>query len=145
MPAANRPLLRRWLLFLGLAVLSSACSNPMEDDEGQSLGVIRFYQDPLVIAAPDTVAVGEPFQVSVTTYGGGCTSQGDTRVRVDGRSADITPYDINRPGICIDILNHFEHTASLAFPDPGTIRISFHGMQHPEDILILETREVVVR
>ena len=145
MSTTNHALAMRGILLMGAAALALACTNPLEDGENPRIGTIRFYQDPVVITVPDTVDAGETFQVSVRTYGNGCTSLSHTKVRLDGRTVDITPFDLERGAVCADVLAMFDHTATLVIPEAGTARIRFHGWQLPEERVVTETREVVVR
>lgn len=61
------------MLFPALFLLAS-CSSPVElavpDDEGRVLGAIEHYGDPVQVEMPLRVSAGEPFTVTVTTYGG---------------------------------------------------------------------------
>jgi len=138
--------LTRVFLFVMVLTSVSGCDDFLSSDNDRRLGVIVFYDDPVVITVPDTVFVGQPFSVSVRTYGNGCLSQGNTKVRTEGLSVDVTPYDIhNGTELCIDILNKFDHTASVTLTEPGTAEIRFHGKQLPENTRITEVREVVLR
>ena len=108
--------------------------------------MIAFLGDPVVITVPDTVFVGQSFSVLVRTYGDGCVSQGGTEVQAVSLSIDITPYDVHSGArICTDILNMFDHTATLTVTHTGTAQIRFHGRQLPEDLPISELRQVVVK
>ena len=85
------------------------------------------------VTAPDTVAVGQLFTVTVTTTGpNGCWRSESTEVEVDGLSAVITPYDVDEaeanPGIaCTQAIVYFDHEAELRFDSPGTAGIDVQG------------------
>jgi hypothetical protein len=109
------------------------------------VGVIAYYEFPVEISLPDTVQVGEPFEVSIHTYGGGCISEGPTKVRVRGLRIDVTPYDIHSGArACTDDLGVFPHKATLALPTPGLARFLFFGKQKPDNLPITVGREVYV-
>lgn len=76
-------------------------------------GVIAFFEEPMVVTAPETAQAGVPFQVSVRTYGSGCHSRGETVVEVAGVHVDVRPYDIlSGRHTCNSILRMFDHAAS---------------------------------
>ena len=102
------------------------------------------------IRVPESVARGQAFAVEVTAYGGDCVSKGDTEARVDGLSAEVTPYDWEvtrlppRTGCSIAIRPH-EHIASLRFDQAGTGRVVIHGRRKPSGEVITVERQVKVR
>jgi hypothetical protein len=129
-----------------VVVLLCACNGFLGwSGEGQRLGIISFYNDPIVIEVPDTVASGLMFQVRVRTYGGGCITQGHTDVRVDGLRVTVTPYDIHSGGnVCTTELRLFQHEAAVRFDRVGTATVAVRGMRRPDDQTITEERTVVV-
>ena len=129
------------------AVLSlAACDSVFGPEEDRRIGVIAFHQVPVTIDTPDTVQVGMPFEISIGTYGGGCLSEGETKVRVRGLQVDVTPYDIHSgAAACDDILNYFPHRVTLALPTPGLAHLLFHGKQEPDNLRITVGREVFVK
>jgi len=134
------------LSVLALLVCVSSCGDSFGLGNDRRIGVIAFFGDPVVITAPDTVFVGQSFSVLVRTYGDGCVSQGGTEVQSVGLSIDVKPYDVHSGArICTDILNMFDHTATLTVTRPGTAQIRFHGRQLPEDLPISELRQVAVK
>jgi hypothetical protein len=143
--AGGRRLLGRVVLSAAVFASILSCDDWMGTDGDNRLGVIAFFGDPVVVSVPDTVFAGESFTVSVRTYGGGCVSEGGTKVKIDSLSVDVTPYDIHRGRVCADVLNMFDHTASVTLDYPGDAQIIIHGMQMPDDIPIAEVRELVVR
>lgn len=136
----------RSLLVLSAIGLLTGCGWVVGPEEGTRLGVISFYDDPVVISLPEVVAPGIPFEVTVLTYGGGCVSAGETEVEVLGSTVDITPRDVHTGhNVCTDILNIFEHSALVTLTDPGTAVIRFHGAQEPEGRRITIERPITVR
>jgi hypothetical protein len=136
------------LVLVGVATAALCGCNGVlgVDGPGQQPGVISFYSDPVVVEVPDTVTRGQPFAVSVRTYGGGCVSQGPTDVRVDDLRATITPFDINSGhDFCTAALRLFQHEASITFDRAGIATVVFRGTRRPEDQPIAVERTVVVR
>ena len=138
-----------WALFLLMPLITiTSCDDPTGPKEERKIGVIAFYSDPVVITVPDTVLLGDPFSVSVRTYGDGCVSEDGTEVESTSLSFQITPYDVltlGRGVICPAIVRHFDHTATLTATQSGTAQITFHGRQLPGELPISEIREVVVK
>jgi len=123
-----------------------ACSGVLDPPgEGQQPGVISFYNDPVVVEAPETVVRGQTFTVSVRTYGGGCITQGPTGVRVDDLLATVTPMDINSgANVCTAELRMFRHEASIRFDRAGTATVVLRGTRLPEDEPVTVLRTITV-
>lgn len=122
-----------------------ACEGLLGPDEDRRTGVIAFFDFPVEIEIPDTVQVGEPFELSVFTYGGGCLREGPTKIKVGGLRVDVTPYDIHSGAeACADVLNTFLHKATLTLTTPGLARFLFHGKQKPDNLPIIVGRDVYV-
>lgn len=135
--------------------LLASCSSPVElahpDEDGRVLGTLEHYRDPVRIDMPTSVPAGEPFEVKVTTYGGGCISQGEVEVEVRARRATISPYDhdssLNLPPntVCTAALMLFTHEAVLQFEEAGTARVTIRGQRRPSREVISVVRTVEVR
>ena len=81
------------------------------------------------IIAPDSVARGAGFQVSVRTIGGGCTREiGRTLWNVSGRLVEIRPYNKTRQsGACyLDIID-ITHTIRTRIDQAGPATIRVYG------------------
>ena len=96
-----------------------------------SLGV-----EPLAI--PDTVTAGEPFEVTVTTAGGGCHVRADgVEVDAGGEAVEFRPYDIVRVPVsdraaCTLPLLHFPRTAVVVMAEPGRRLLRVVGGSGPD-------------
>jgi hypothetical protein len=94
----------------------------------------------LIVVVPESVRVGEEFQLTITTVGGGCDFAGDNGVIIGNRSASIHVYDFTtaaRPGVaCTAIFKQFRHNVTLSFQEAGVATIRIWGRQvgryHPE-------------
>ncbi|SRR6266446_8029989 len=110
--------------------------------------ILQFYSDPVRTDLPDTVTVASAFTVSVRSYGGGCTSQGETEAEVEGLLATIRPFDLvlTDPNVvCIQILRVFEHVATIRFDQPGMATVRVVGRREPGDEPLSVDRTLVVR
>lgn len=135
----------RLLHVTALILVATGCTALLGPGETRRLGVIDFYQDPVVIAVPDTVQAGAAFEVSVRTYGGGCITKGDTETQVEGLTAEVRPYDLHSGAeVCTDELRIFDHRATLAFEQAGLAEVRFHGREMPADSVVTIVRSVVV-
>ena len=110
-----------WLV----VVLCAGCGILFNGDERRVVGRVQQFG----IAVPDTVSVGIPFTVSVTTGGGGCHRIGETLVDIVGNTATIRLYDYDRgsKAICTLILIGFEHIAQVTFDARGAATVVIHG------------------
>ena len=128
--------------------IAAACipsTEPVRFEE--EIGFIKGFNldDPRVVV-PDTVDLGEPFTVTVTTYGGGCVSKGCTAVSAEGLLATVMPYDVMaQQGVCTAILISFEHEAILQFDQTGVARVVIRGRQAPSGEVISEEQSIIVR
>lgn len=99
----------------------------------RELGTINFYGEPVQVEVPSSVRQGQPFVVTVVTYGGGCIGKGETKVEGKALRAEVRPYDYDISptlpinGTCTTELRHYEHTATLRFVEVGTAEIVFYG------------------
>ena len=127
-------------------LLAPACESPFSPGAFDQLAFIAgFNVDDPHIDVPATVAAGSPFAVEVTTYGGGCVSEGYTQVSLTGRSAIVTPWDRNSGGeICTLELRSFRHSATLRFDERGIATVTIRGMRVPGDEPVQFDRHIVV-
>ncbi len=138
-------------LVLGLAATSACASTAREGiRQERQPAFIRFYQEPSLVEAPDTVSAGEPFTVTVRTFGGGCIGQGDTRAEVRGRVVTLRPLDVHTtrhpgPVVCTSDLVFYTHRVEVRLTEPGVATIRVIGREAPADSLITIERSVVVR
>lgn len=138
-----RTLLRPCLA--ALTVLLAACTAPSGGTPGPGdgtangdgpservFGTVEYYSNPFRAAVPATATTGEPFGVTVATYGGGCTEKGETAVQLEGLRAEIRLYDVDTEpatGGCADIFRTHEHTATVTFAEAGEAEITFYGLK----------------
>jgi hypothetical protein len=119
------------VLFLGLAGVDVEIQPP--PPQQRVLGIIDFGDDGMkdVLTAPKAVRLGEIFEVTITTFGGGCENEGDTSVVLLSTGAAITVYDFTvatHPGvICTAVIKRMPHTVNLRFEKPGEAIIQIWG------------------
>lgn len=103
-------------------LLLGACSS-INDPSVRRPALLSVGGNQPEVSVPAQAVVGQPFTVSITTWGGGCIAKGDEEVRVDGLTAIITPFDVdNRSGqmACTDDLRRYTHEARVTFNSMGT-------------------------
>lgn len=121
------------------------------DRDGRTVtrpGSISFYDQPERVTVPDTVTAGVPFTVEVDTYGGGCASEGETRVEVTELATRVSVFDqdfIPRDGACTDPLLTFTHQATVRFSRAGTATLQVRGRREPGNAAHTAERRIVVR
>ena len=84
-----------------------------------------------VVTAPAAVQAGQEFQVTITTFGGGCERAGDTGLILAENGANVMVYDFTtatRPDVaCTMVLKRLPHTVTLRFDRPGEALIRIWG------------------
>jgi hypothetical protein len=118
------------LFLLGLVMLTLGCNSIFGPSEQRVVGVIEGLDtDAPSIVVPESVRAGEDFTVTIgTTWRNTCARKDATEVRVQGASATVTPYErVTEGGACGDMVQHFTHTATLRFAQPGTAEIVVRG------------------
>lgn len=129
------------IVWMALALVVAACGSPSEPAPPSQSGlpdppagrvrvlgsIIGYNRDDPRISI---VQNGRTVSVSVTTYGGGCHSGGETVVQVSGLFVDITPYDFTATTgtVCTQPLLSFVHEATVRFDVVGTAHIRIHGV-----------------
>lgn len=137
--------MRRPSLLLGF-LLAAACESGMELREIIVIGAIAgYFDDDPHIDVPEAASAGEPFTVTVRTYGNGCTSEGRTDVQVAGGVAVVTPYDLERQGVCHDIQRILDHTTEVTFDAAGAGLVVIQGREDPSGRIITVERQVTVQ
>jgi hypothetical protein len=111
------------------AVAAAACS--ILDPTFEAPATIIFGNDTAQITAPESVARGVPFDVTVRTFGGGCTrTTAQTRQAVSTGLVEVYPYNqTRRSDVCTSDLRFLTHTVTLQFADPGAVTIRIIGQQ----------------
>lgn len=86
-----------------------------------------------------TVA-GRTLDIAVTTYGNSCYSVGETRTHVDSatRRVRVEPFDVRRGSLCQDVLQFFNHAATVEVNRSGTWTVVLIGLDHEDEILSVE-------
>ena len=133
---------------LALMLFLGACG--VYEDSVTDLGYIHFGgADSVFFSVPDTVALSTPFDVTIRTYGGGCTREGPTHVNTSGVDALVEPYDItNRADVCTLELRSFTHRTTLRVNTAGTSSITVRGRARADsgpDTLATRVRTVIVK
>jgi hypothetical protein len=136
----------RWIA-VALLPLLGGCTTFLDIiDRTEELGALEYHGDPAVVNVPAEGEAGRPFEVTVRTYGDGCTEKGRTEVEVAGGRAIVRPYDYHRQRVdCPSILGLFDHTAMVQFEVPGTFEVVIEGRSVPSYEVIRVTRTVHVR
>jgi len=109
--------------------------------------LLSFYSDSATVTLPDTVRRLQPLTITVTSYGGGCISQGETDVAVSDLQAEIRPYRYELVGpdvICTTELRVFDHVATVQFAKVGTASVRVFGERMPGAGAVELDRLVVV-
>ena len=114
--------------FVWILLVATAACDPVGPIENRVVGSMEKAPSGLYpVLVPDSVPSAQPFEVILTTAGGGCMRSGDTETTIEGWVATVTPYDIQlippSGTICDSNLTFFEHRALLTFSEPGPVTI----------------------
>ena len=146
--------MKRWFLLpIFLVFLLTACGSERVERE---VGVVVTSDSPFmeeVLSIPNEVQAGVPFEVTVRTFGGGCTEAGDMEQEVTDNLAVLKPYDLNiTPGrnvVCPSIITRPGHTAQITFEQPGPATIKVEGIKednaNPEGVLTTIEKTITVQ
>ena len=141
-----RARIRPWMLGLIIFPMTAACADPTGAEGRREVGIVEWVTgtqmnlggsgaasasgSPAVIAAPDEVQAGVPFEATITTFGlSTCWSADGADTQVTGNLAVVTPYDFTPEGgevACGDAIIHLPRTVKLTFASAGqaTVRVS---------------------
>ncbi len=107
---------------------------------------------PEVLVAPDTVAVGESFDVTVHTIGpNGCWRPDGQEARESAGMVELTPYDAHSGArACTEQLGYLPHTSTLTLDSAGdwVIRVSGRRARHGDsswEVPVTAEKTIVVR
>ena len=134
-------------VFTLAVLLVSMCSNPAETDWERRLGYLDAHLGVPILQAPDSVAAGQPFTVTITTLGNSCTRAHGAEVGADPDFPllrIIRPYDLHRiKGVCQDIGHSLPREVTLRFDERREAVIRVVGDSHPDLPRQFEARVVV--
>lgn len=119
-------------LLMLLVLMLAACMPTNPFTTMRVPGVIDFFGEPTndVVDAPAEVRVNTPFDVTIATFGDGCTSTGDATVTVTGNVATITVTDVRqRANACDQPLLRFSRRVTVQFATPGAASIRVTGQR----------------
>ena len=134
--------MRKLLIPVITGILVGSCGI-IGPDGNLEIGQLIDWLDPLVV--PDTVLVGRPFLVTVTTMGSGCTRVDKTEIEFQDNVATITPYDYEdfSGGDCPLVQLALHREVELRFPTVGDGQVILRG-RDSSDRIVTVTRVTVV-
>jgi hypothetical protein len=141
--------LSRCPLLLACLALLSACGLPDDSPGRRQVGVNpeeRLHAPYLSI--PDTVAVAQSVEISVTTTGpDGCYSADGVEVRSTGDVIQLTPHHRVAHSVCTHMPVELQHAVALRFDTPGerTVQILARSDFRSGTVSLRTSKRVVVR
>ena len=111
---------------------------------------VTYHGELPLVDAPSTAAAGQPFEVALTTYGGGCIGEDTTVVDVSGHGADIVPYQrIYQPPQgnvgCTLQMRITRRRVQVLITETGPATVRVIGRASPGDSLVSTERSVSIR
>lgn len=138
--------MNRYTSLVAALSLCACSASPSASGDDQRLSVVDFYEEPIVLVAPDTVAVGAVFEVTTATYGNGCLQAGALLTDIATDIATIELFDrVPASEACTDILMRIDRTAVIRFEQAGPARILVRGRALPQNEEVLLRHDVLVR
>ena len=140
----------RLLIPAALAVLPAlvACAPWTTPEEWETRPAqLQFHADGPEITVPATAKPGVPFNVSFTTFGGGCIEPAVNRVVVTGLDVHIYSTQRHRVGpdvVCTMELRLEQNDVPVTVALTGIATIRVHGRRVPENTELVLTRTVTV-
>lgn len=131
-----------------LALAAAGCGGfPFGPDRERVPATIELSAgDPVEVVVPAVATRGVPFDVTITTYGGGCVEEADTEVSLQPTGAVVRPYQIVvRRNVCTAELLINRRTVQVSLATPGPNRVVFHGWSEPSGQVIVVERTVEVQ
>ena len=125
-------LLLRLVTFPALVATITACRgvNIFGPDTVAERALIIYAGDTSELTIPDIVTRGVPFEVSIRTFGGGCTRRtGRTNVVEQGNEVVILPYNKRSVGgsVCTADIKYLTHAVQLTHDTPGDLVLRIIG------------------
>lgn len=116
------------MLVLGAAVIAS-CAGLPAGARDRDPAMIIFHGDTATIESPDTVTVGEPFRVRITTFGGGCIRRtAGAEILPREGVIEIRPYNHDTGGpICTRELMFLVHEIDVRAESAGPVVLRVIG------------------
>lgn len=118
-------MMRKSILCIGVIGFCASCVS--DDDVITQLGFVEYEPQGLKVEMPDQVLSGEPFELTVATYGNSCISLHSTDIEYAAEAVLVTPYDEQHGTSCNLILLQLQHRVELLFDAPGQKRITIRG------------------
>lgn len=144
----SAPVLGLLLVLLGAAACGDDNPTGPVGPEGTRPAQLEYFGDPPRVTVPEAVAVGEEFEISIESYGGGCIEFATTGVKRIGDRLEIRPFDdFPAPdAVCTADLRFIDHSITYSVGADLTLEVAIYGVRVSaagrEDMVV--TREVVV-
>lgn len=126
--------MNRILLAVAAAGLLIACGDSLGPNNDEVVAALTFdvseeFDTPEVFV-PDTVRVGQPFSVAITTYHICRLEEGRTAVDVDGLHATVIPYNrfLGPSPSCADFLAIRQRDVDVQFDERGLGTVTVIGL-----------------
>lgn len=135
-----------------VCLLVTACGDDdrvlLSEPAGLQAAHLEYFGEPARVSVPESAAVGEPFVISIETYGSSCIEPGPTPVKLLGGRLEIRPLDdFPEPGtVCPSDLRLHDHSVTYSVDTATTLEIAVHGVRVSEagveDVIV--TRSILV-
>lgn len=123
-----------WAIAATLLLAPAGCNNstgPDDPAKGAALLLPMISSLSLVELSPQQLHAGQPFELTVNTFGAdGCWARDRTDVSVGSRGVIVTPYNrssVPATGGCTQALARIPHRVTLVLDTPGEHRLTVRG------------------
>ena len=134
----------RKLALLAVALAASSCLPFLEPDDEwiERPSVLATDENPENVAAPGSARRGTAFNVTFTTYGGGCEPTRNAVIALGLEVHIISTDRERRDRFCPDVYRVVSHVVPVTVRVIGTATVQVHGQAHGDDLVV--TRSVTI-
>jgi hypothetical protein len=140
--------MRATLLFLCATAALSACDVTSPSNVVREPSILEVDDTPATVTVPASARAGQAFTIRIVTHSlSSCTTKGEVTLGIQGRTADLSPFDLTRTGddvSCAEVASLLIHEPVIGFAQPGTATINVHGRRMPSGQILTVTRTIEI-
>jgi hypothetical protein len=137
--------MRKLVLIPIVALCVASCGDLLTGtDLTEQPANLEFHGQTENVVAPTSATRGAAFNVTFTTYGGGCVERTENQVAVSGLEVHIFAIQVVKAPPCTDVLKTEAHTIPVTINFSGAATIYVHGWRQPQNQELIVVRSLTV-